>query len=168
MLGPLKGFSYLKQPGRATLFFAGVPNKTKAGPESKKSTHARPNRHDFRGISQSHLVLMCICFAPCITHYWGVSTWLALTKRSRSPKPRAKRIHKKPSVIGLMSKLKLSSTPRWAFIAARCWARLILDRRRDLNHQDLIKTITRSPTHFSLSESRAVQHRKSGHSANLS
>ncbi len=27
----------------------------------------RPNRHDCRGSSQSHLLSMCICFAPCIT-----------------------------------------------------------------------------------------------------
>ncbi len=33
----------------------------------EKSTHARPNRHDCRGSSQSHLLSMCICFAPCIT-----------------------------------------------------------------------------------------------------
>jgi hypothetical protein len=31
-----------------------------------------------------------------------------------------------------MSMLKLSITPRWALMAARGWARLILDRRRDL------------------------------------
>jgi hypothetical protein len=31
-----------------------------------------------------------------------------------------------------MSMFKLSITSRWALIAARGWARLILDRRRDL------------------------------------
>ncbi len=31
-----------------------------------------------------------------------------------------------------MSMFKLSSTSRWALMAARGWARLILDRRRDL------------------------------------
>ncbi len=46
---------------------AGAPNKTKAGPEAKRSTHARPNRHDCRGSSQPHLLLMCICFASCIS-----------------------------------------------------------------------------------------------------
>ena len=31
-----------------------------------------------------------------------------------------------------MSMFKLSITSRWALMAARSWARLILDRRRDL------------------------------------
>jgi hypothetical protein len=31
-----------------------------------------------------------------------------------------------------MSTFKLSITPRWALMAARGWARLVLDRRRDL------------------------------------
>jgi hypothetical protein len=31
-----------------------------------------------------------------------------------------------------MTMLKLSITPRWALMAAGGWARLILDRRRDL------------------------------------
>ena len=31
-----------------------------------------------------------------------------------------------------MSMFSLSITPRWALVAARGWARLILDRRRDL------------------------------------
>ncbi len=31
-----------------------------------------------------------------------------------------------------MSMFKLSTTSRWAMMAARSWARLILDRRRDL------------------------------------
>ncbi len=55
---------------------AGNPNKTKAGPESNKSTHARPNQHDCRGSSQSHLPSMCICFAPCITGVFVLDlTW---------------------------------------------------------------------------------------------
>jgi hypothetical protein len=36
------------------------------------------------------------------------------------------------SVIGAMATFKISITSRWASIAARCWARHILDRRRDL------------------------------------
>ena len=31
-----------------------------------------------------------------------------------------------------MSMFKISIAFRWAMMAARCWARLILDRRRDL------------------------------------
>ena len=41
--------------------------KPKQDLSQKNSTHARPNRHDCRGSSQSHLLSMCICFAPCIT-----------------------------------------------------------------------------------------------------
>ena len=36
------------------------------------------------------------------------------------------------SVISATSMFKLSITSRWALMAARGWARLILDRRRDL------------------------------------
>ncbi len=47
-------------------FCATAPNQTIAGPESKKTTHAHPNRYDCRGHT-SHLLLTRICFAPCIT-----------------------------------------------------------------------------------------------------
>ena len=40
--------------------------------------------------------------------------------------------HFNSSVNMAMSMFKLSITPRWALMAARGWARLILDRRRDL------------------------------------
>ena len=40
--------------------------------------------------------------------------------------------HFNSSVNRAMSIFKLSSTPRWALMAARAWARLILDCRRDL------------------------------------
>ena len=40
--------------------------------------------------------------------------------------------HFNSSVIGATSMFKLSITSRWALMAARGWARLILDRRRDL------------------------------------
>ena len=40
--------------------------------------------------------------------------------------------HFSSSVNMAMSMFKLSITPRWALMAARGWARLILDRRRDL------------------------------------
>ena len=40
--------------------------------------------------------------------------------------------HFNSSVNRAMSMFKLSITPRWALMAARGWARLILDRRRDL------------------------------------
>ncbi len=36
------------------------------------------------------------------------------------------------SSVNVMSMFKLSITSRWALMAARGWARLILDRRRDL------------------------------------
>ncbi len=45
----------------------------------KTSTHARPNRRDFRGNSQPHLLSMCISFAPCITWVLVLDlTWLEL------------------------------------------------------------------------------------------
>ena len=40
--------------------------------------------------------------------------------------------HFNSSIMGAMSMFKLSITSRWALMAARGWARLILDRRRDL------------------------------------
>ncbi len=40
--------------------------------------------------------------------------------------------HFDSSVNRAMSMFKLSTTPRWALMAARGWARPILDRRRDL------------------------------------
>ena len=40
--------------------------------------------------------------------------------------------HFNSSVISATSMFKLSITSRWALMAARGWARLILDRRRDL------------------------------------
>ncbi len=40
--------------------------------------------------------------------------------------------HINSSVNRAMSMFKLSITSRWALMAARGWARLILDRRRDL------------------------------------
>jgi len=40
--------------------------------------------------------------------------------------------HFNSSITGAMSMFKLSITSRWALMAARGWARLILDRRRDL------------------------------------
>ena len=40
--------------------------------------------------------------------------------------------HFNSSVNMAMSMFKLSTTSRWAMMAARSWARLILDRRRDL------------------------------------
>ena len=40
--------------------------------------------------------------------------------------------HFNSSVNRAMSMFKLSITSRWALMAARGWARLILDRRRDL------------------------------------
>ena len=40
--------------------------------------------------------------------------------------------HFNSSVIDVTSMFKLSITSRWALMAARGWARLILDRRRDL------------------------------------
>ncbi len=40
--------------------------------------------------------------------------------------------HFNSSVSMAMSVLKLSTTSRWALMAARGWARLILDRSRDL------------------------------------
>ena len=40
--------------------------------------------------------------------------------------------HFKSSVNMAISMFKLSITSRWALVAARGWARLILDRRRDL------------------------------------
>ena len=40
--------------------------------------------------------------------------------------------HFNSSVNMAMSMFKLSITPHWALMAARGWARLILDRRRDL------------------------------------
>ncbi len=33
-----------------------------------------------------------------------------------------------------MSMFKLTITSRWALMATRCWARPIIDRRRDLNN----------------------------------
>ncbi len=64
--------SDIKNPTSLRTFFARelqTPNKTKAGPESKNlhTTHARPNRHDCRESSKSHLPPVCICFAPYIT-----------------------------------------------------------------------------------------------------
>ena len=40
--------------------------------------------------------------------------------------------HFNSSITGAMSMFKLSITSRWSLMAARGWARLILDRRRDL------------------------------------
>ena len=40
--------------------------------------------------------------------------------------------HFNSSVNMAMSMFKLSIASRWALMAARCWARLVLDRRRDL------------------------------------
>jgi len=40
--------------------------------------------------------------------------------------------HFNSSITGAMSMFKLNITSRWALMAARGWARLILDRRRDL------------------------------------
>ncbi len=40
--------------------------------------------------------------------------------------------HFSSSINMAMSMFKLSITPRWVLMAARGWARLILDRRRDL------------------------------------
>ena len=40
--------------------------------------------------------------------------------------------HFNSSIHSAMSMFKLSITSRWALMAARGWARLILDRRRDL------------------------------------
>ena len=40
--------------------------------------------------------------------------------------------HFNSSIHSAMSMFKLSVTSRWALMAARGWARLILDRRRDL------------------------------------
>jgi hypothetical protein len=40
--------------------------------------------------------------------------------------------HFNSSIISATSMFKLSITSRWALMAARGWARLILDRRRDL------------------------------------
>ena len=40
--------------------------------------------------------------------------------------------HFNSSITGAMSVFKLSITSRWSLMAARGWARLILDRRRDL------------------------------------
>jgi hypothetical protein len=40
--------------------------------------------------------------------------------------------HFSSSFTGAISIFKLSITSSWALMAARCWARLILDRRRDL------------------------------------
>ena len=42
------------------------------------------------------------------------------------------KMHFKSSVNRAMSMFKLSITSRWALMAARGWARLILDRRCDL------------------------------------
>ncbi len=45
-----------------------------------------------------------------------------------------------------MSMFKLSTTSRWALMAARCWARLILDRRRDLiNDRQNCATAAKAP-----------------------
>jgi hypothetical protein len=48
------------------------------------------------------------------------------------PLPKTLVEHFNSSVISATSMFKLSITSRWALMAARGWARLILDRRRDL------------------------------------
>ncbi len=54
--------------------------------------------------------------------------------------------HFSSSVNMAMSMFKLSITPRWALMAARGWARLIFDRRRDLiNDRPLCATAIEAP-----------------------
>ena len=54
--------------------------------------------------------------------------------------------HFNSSVNMAMSMFKLSITSRWALMAARGWARLILDRRRDLiNDRPYCATAAEAP-----------------------
>ena len=59
--------------------------------------------------------------------------------------------HFNSSVISATSMFKLSITSRWALMAARGWARLILDRRRDL--------INDRPSRAAAAESPLAEHR---------
>ena len=48
-------------------------------------------------------------------------------------------------IIGATSMFKLSITSRWVLVASRGWARLILDRRRDLINDRSSRAATASP-----------------------
>jgi hypothetical protein len=75
--GPRLGITI---PTSLCTFFARELQQTKPKQYLRQKIYTRtavrwPNRHDFRGSSQSHLLLLCICFAPCITGVF-VYTWI--------------------------------------------------------------------------------------------
>ena len=63
---------------------------------------------------------LCVCGALCRPEYIARQKAYAYVENFNS------------SIHSATSMFKLSITSRWALMAARGWARLILDRRRDL------------------------------------